>query len=90
LQTWSVQPDRILATPGTRPEDNTFGNHGFLLSQGDSAFIAYFTQFGQVSRIQAAPLAVDDGQLVADRDTPFAMDWQPQLTAKLRGGDLPT
>ena len=75
---------------GTRPEDGTFGNHGFLLSQGDSAFIAYFTQFGQVSRIQAAPLAVVGESLTADRDTPFDMDWRPELTVALRGGEVPT
>jgi hypothetical protein len=88
LQTWTQQPNLILSAPGHRPEDGTFGNHGVLLAQGDSAFIAYFTQFGQVSRIQAAPLAVVDGQLAADRDTPFAMDWKPELTVALRGGEL--
>jgi hypothetical protein len=89
LQTWTQQPNLILSVPGQRPEDGTFGNHGFLLAQGDSAFIAYFTQFAQVSRIQATPLAVVDGQLAADRDTPFAMDWKPELTVALRGGSLP-
>lgn len=90
LRTWTAQPGRILATPGQRPEDGTFGNHGFLLSQGERAFIVYFTQFGQVSRIQVAPLAVADGRLTADRDTPFTMDWRPELAVTLRGGRQPT
>jgi hypothetical protein len=90
LEAWTPQPGRLLATPGQRPEDGTFGNHGFLLSQGERAYIAYFTQFGQRCRIQVAPLAVTNGQLTADRDAPFEMDWRPELAVSLRGGGLPT
>lgn len=93
LQTWTQQAGAILATPGTRGKDNAPGHHCFLLSQGQQAYIVYFTEFSGATPseyIQVAPLAVVNGELTADRDTPFMMAWQPGLTPALRGGTQPT
>lgn len=92
LQTWTQQASGILATPGTRPQDDAPGHHCFLLSQGQQAYIVYFTEFSEATPaeyVQVAPLAVINGQLTADRDTPFTMAWQPGLTPTLRGGTQP-
>ena len=44
LTTWKHQPTVLLATLGTRAGDNAIGHHAFMLSQGDDAFIFYFTE----------------------------------------------
>ncbi|GAA5194027.1 hypothetical protein GCM10023322_57410 [Rugosimonospora acidiphila] len=91
LSTWTIQSTPLLGDPGTRTNDSANGNHPFFLSQGGSAYIVYFTDNAggpRVSAVQAAPLYVNDGVLSADRNTPFSMNWDPNLTVSLRGGNV--
>lgn len=95
---WTPQRRRILEQPGKRPEDGVKGGHASVMVQGDEAYVVYFVHYdrrpgqsdqeGRPSALQVARLAVKDGELVSDRDTPFAMDWTPQQAYVSRGGEV--
>ena len=80
----------ILHHPGSRRDDGTIGLHADVVVTGeDEAFIFYFTHPGRNARlpersyserrssIQVARLAVTDGALVCDRDTPVLGPFLP-------------
>ena len=91
-RTWTRQggPDEvILAAPGRRSGDETFGRHGDVVVEGEQATLYYFTHphwdgselgadaganegadaaAARRSAVFAAPLRVEDGRLVCDRD----------------------
>lgn len=90
LRTWFPQSEPLLAQPGIRLGDNAPGHHGSVLTQGERAHILYSCRFGQASCLQLASLAVVDGKLTADRDAPSEVDWRPQSTVELRGGQRAT
>jgi hypothetical protein len=87
LTDWTEQAGTILSVPGTRPDDADIGRHGEVVVQGDGAFLFYFTHpFGPKahtepgkhrSSLQVAKLEVRDGQIVCDRDKPFALNLIP-------------
>jgi hypothetical protein len=87
LMNWTAQMGTILGLPGTRPDDADFGRHGEVVVQGVRAFLFYFTHpFGPKahtepgkhrSSLQVAELEIRDGQIVCDRDKPFALDLVP-------------
>ncbi|NYI04881.1 glycosyl hydrolase [Allostreptomyces psammosilenae] len=91
LRTWHRQAEPLLDAPGRRPGDDAVGNHGMCLAQDEEGYLVYFTSPGgdRPTRVQVAELTVVDGVLRCDRDAPFAMDWRPERTVALRGGDLP-
>jgi hypothetical protein len=91
LQAWTEQRDRLLATPGKRPTDDAVGHHAFCLSQGDDAYLFYFTEPDKrLARIQVAPLTVQDNQLTCDRDAVFELDLDVDRTSDIRGGTQST
>ena len=81
---WSRQEGNILKEPGTRPWDDSKGNHADIVINGDSAFIFYFsrpyvewpkklddiedTYIYQRNAVQIAELEVKDGKLICDRN----------------------
>jgi hypothetical protein len=75
----------ILGAPGRRAGDATFGRHGDVVVEGDTATLYYFThplwdgsELGpgdgwdtRRSAVFAAPLRIVDDRLVCDRDAGF-------------------
>ncbi|HRE06215.1 MAG TPA: glycosyl hydrolase [Opitutaceae bacterium] len=92
LATWTPQPDNLLATPGTGPDDGVNGGHPCVVVNQDRAYLFYFTHPGRNgtiaptdkdslelrrSSIQVAELQWVEGQLRCDRDAPVEIDLQP-------------
>ncbi|MDX6313971.1 MAG: hypothetical protein QOF44_3435 [Streptomyces sp.] len=92
LTDWVRQDEPLLAGRGSRPGDEAIGHHAFALSQGDDAYLFYFTHpaDGQRSCVQAAPLTVRDGRLRCERDAAFGLELRADRTPALRGGDMPS
>lgn len=83
LETWSLQPNRILEQPGTQATDNDKGQHPDVVVNNGRALIYYFVhqnkapeaqadrQYGQRTVIQIAELKIGaDGWLTVDRNAP--------------------
>lgn len=83
---WTLQPDRILETPGQALTDRAKGQHPDVVIQGDRAFIVYFTQqsgepeakadpkWARRSVLHAAELRESHGVISVDRDAPAELD----------------
>jgi len=77
---WDKQPENLLATPGTGPDDNDIGRHCDVVLGGDHAYLFYFTHPGlhgngdthdhRRSSIQVTELREQDGWLICNRDEP--------------------
>ena len=84
---WSKQPDNLLATPGTGPDDNDIGRHCDVVLSGDRAFLFYFTHPGiaghgdehdrRRSSIQVTELHEENGWLKCDRNQPTLISLLP-------------
>ncbi|UTF59941.1 family 43 glycosylhydrolase [Gilvimarinus sp. DA14] len=87
LVDWQRQPQRILATPGTGPEDGVKGQHAHVVVNNDRAYIFYFVHAGQAADnknasayeqartlIQVAELQYVDGEIVVDRNAPVKIN----------------
>jgi len=83
LETWKKQEGNLLARPGTEPDDGVIGQHCDVVTEGDRAFIFYFTHPGRISgadradtvdlqrsSIQVAELSFSGDSLSCDRDLP--------------------
>jgi hypothetical protein len=81
LEEWTFQ-GFILDTPGSRPHDQTIGQHADVVVQGENAYIFYFThpvKGRPPTSVQVAKFGYEDGKLVCDRDLAFVIDLQPEL-----------
>ncbi|PJJ59949.1 glycoside hydrolase family protein [Hymenobacter chitinivorans] len=91
LKTWTPQPERLLALPGTGPEDQAIGGHCDVVVRGDGAYLFYFTHPARRpgtpsaanriatrrSLIQVVELHYADGKLTGNRDEPTYMQLGP-------------
>ena len=96
---WERQPERVLAQPGTGPDDQVMGGHADLVVSGDRAWLFYFTHPGRRgpdknkdtaeqrrSSIQVVELVERGGWLTCDRDQPTHIRLQPPAAAASGGG----
>jgi sucrose-6-phosphate hydrolase SacC (GH32 family) len=79
---WIKQPEALLVTPGTGPDDQVHGGHADVVVSNDRAFLFYFTHPGRRpgapktdteqrrSSIQVVELQHQDNRLTCDRDRP--------------------
>jgi hypothetical protein len=77
---WAYQ-GLILDKQGTRPHDQTIGQHADVVVQGEEAYIFYFThpvKGRPPTSIQAARLEFASGVLTCDRDQTFTLALQPE------------
>jgi hypothetical protein len=90
LISWKRQEKNILEEPGKGAEDNVIGQHPDIVTDGDKAYIFYFTHPGRVkgtqpaseyegrrSTLQVAELKYIDGQIVCNRDEPVYINMAP-------------
>ncbi|AUS80516.1 glycosyl hydrolase [Actinoalloteichus sp. AHMU CJ021] len=91
LTAWELQDEPILDRPGVRDGDDGLGHHAVAITQGERAFLVYFTEPGgeRRARVQVAELRVVDGRLTCDRDAPFSLTLDAARTVESRGGQLP-
>lgn len=87
---WQAQPENLLQSPGTGPDDQVQGQHADVVVSGDRAYLFYFTHPGRRgadaerdgteqrrSSIQVVELSEQDGWLTCDRDAPTNVELLP-------------
>ena len=67
---WTRQAGNLLAGAGHGADDGAKGDHADVVVSGDRAFLFYFTQFNRRSSIQVVEMALKDGVITCDRDSP--------------------
>jgi hypothetical protein len=90
LVNWKRQEKNILQEPGNGAEDKVIGQHPDIITDGDKAYIFYFTHPGRIpatrpeseyqgrrSTLQVAELKYIDGQIVCNRDEPVYINMTP-------------
>ncbi len=93
---WTRQPQNLLETPGTGPDDQVKGGHPDVVVSGDRAYLFYFTHPGRHgpdadkdtteqrrSSIQVVELHYQDGRLDCDRDAPTSIRLIPPLQTEI-------
>ncbi len=85
-QTWTLQNQRLLEAPGTKPTDTAKGQHPDVVVNNGHAYIIYFVHqseepearsdpfYSQHTVIQVAELKLTDGQLSVDRNAPVDLN----------------
>lgn len=89
LNTWQMQPNRLLEQPGTGSDDGVIGGHPDVIVNEGKAYLFYFTHPGRTpqnngvddystrrSSIQLTQLNFSDGWLTADRNQPTFIQLQ--------------
>lgn len=90
LINWKRQEKNILQEPGKGAEDNVIGQHPDIITDGDNAYIFYFTHPGRTpgtrpeneyqgrrSSLQVGELKYINGQIVCNRDEPVYINMSP-------------
>lgn len=92
LETWTAQPDNLLARPGLGVDDAVIGGHPGVVVSGERAFLFYFTHPGRTpdalaakldtaeqrrSSIQVVELHLLGDTLTCNRDTPTFVHLTP-------------
>ncbi|MBN1925447.1 MAG: hypothetical protein JW798_06405, partial [Prolixibacteraceae bacterium] len=80
---WDMQPELLLAEPGTGEDDKVIGQHPDVVVQGNKAYLFYFTHPGRRtevpdslmvekrrSSIQVNELFLAERKLTCNRDNP--------------------
>ncbi len=92
LTRWEKQPDRLLETPGTGPEDGSIGGHPDVVVSGGRAWVYYFIHPNRNagkdgyekrrSLIQVAELGFKDGWITCDRNATTYVHLEPPVKSK--------